>query len=82
MGGSAAHAADHIHIVATLARQDGTRPKTWNDFYRVREACQEAGMPAGCGRLDCSGGSYRRTARHPGGDGAGSPARLGRTGPE
>jgi hypothetical protein len=36
------HAADHIHIVATLARQDGTRPKIWNDFYRVREACQEA----------------------------------------
>jgi hypothetical protein len=36
------HAADHVHIVATLARQDGTRPKVWNDFYRVREACQEA----------------------------------------
>ena len=36
------HAADHIHIVATLARQDGARPRTWNDYYRVREACQEA----------------------------------------
>jgi hypothetical protein len=36
------HAADHIHLVATLARQDGTRPKVWNDFYRVREACQES----------------------------------------
>jgi hypothetical protein len=36
------HAADHIHLVATLARQDGTRPKVWNDFYRAREACQEA----------------------------------------
>jgi hypothetical protein len=36
------HAADHVHIVATLARQDGTRPKVWNDFYQVREACQEA----------------------------------------
>jgi len=36
------HAADHVHIVATLARQDGGRPKVWNDFYRVREACQEA----------------------------------------
>jgi hypothetical protein len=35
------HAADHIHIVATLARQDGRRPRIWND-YRVREACQEA----------------------------------------
>src|SRR5689334_3426929 len=26
------HAPDHIHIVATLARQDGIRPETWNDF--------------------------------------------------
>ncbi len=36
------HAADHVHLVATLARQDGTRPRIWNDFYRVREACQDA----------------------------------------
>jgi hypothetical protein len=36
------HAADHVHLVATLAHQDGTRPRVWNDFYRVREACQEA----------------------------------------
>jgi len=34
------HAADHVHIVATLARQDGGRPRVWNDFYRVREACR------------------------------------------
>jgi hypothetical protein len=33
------HAPDHMHIVATLARQDGTKPRIWNDFYRVREAC-------------------------------------------
>jgi hypothetical protein len=36
------HAADHVHVVATLARQDGTRPRIWNDFFRVREACQDA----------------------------------------
>jgi hypothetical protein len=36
------HAPEHIHIVATLARQDGARPRHWNDFYRVREACQAA----------------------------------------
>ena len=36
------HAPDHVHLVATLARQDGSRPRVWNDFYRVREACQEA----------------------------------------
>ena len=36
------HAPDHIHLVATLARQDGRRARTWNDFFRVREACQDA----------------------------------------
>jgi MobA/VirD2-like, nuclease domain len=33
------HGPDHIHIVATLARQDGGRPRVSNDYYRVREAC-------------------------------------------
>ena len=41
------HAADHIPIVATLARQDGARPRIWNDFYRVREACQQAEQQLG-----------------------------------
>ena len=36
------HAGDHIHIVGMLARQDGARPQFWNDYYRVREACQAA----------------------------------------
>jgi len=36
------HASDHIHLVATLARQDQIRPKVWNDYFRVREACQDA----------------------------------------
>lgn len=36
------HAPDHIHIVATLARQDGKPAQAWNDFYRVREACHAA----------------------------------------
>jgi hypothetical protein len=36
------HADDHIHLLATLARQDGTRPRLWNDFYRVGEACRVA----------------------------------------
>jgi len=33
------HAPDHVHIVATLARQDGIKPRIWNDYFRVREAC-------------------------------------------
>lgn len=36
------HADDHIHIVATLARQDGKRKWPRNDFHRVREACHAA----------------------------------------
>ncbi|HXZ70453.1 MAG TPA: hypothetical protein VEH31_06185 [Streptosporangiaceae bacterium] len=36
------HAPDHIHLVAVLARQDGTRPRFWNDYYRVGEACRTA----------------------------------------
>jgi hypothetical protein len=36
------HADDHIHIVATLARQDGGRARVSNDYYRVREACLAA----------------------------------------
>ena len=36
------HADDHIHLVVTLARQDGRAPRTSNDFYRVGEACHWA----------------------------------------
>jgi len=35
------HAPDHVHLVVTLARQDQARPPVWNDFRRVRTACQE-----------------------------------------
>ena len=31
---------DHIHVSATLARQDGTLPGIHNDFLRARTACQ------------------------------------------
>ena len=41
------HAPDHIHLVATLARQDGRRARTWNDFFRVREACRDAEQQLG-----------------------------------
>ncbi len=32
---------DHIHIAATLARQDGQLPSVHNDFFRARSACRE-----------------------------------------
>jgi hypothetical protein len=36
------HAADHIHLVAMLARQDGTRLRLWHDYYRIGEVCRAA----------------------------------------
>src|SRR5262249_13809261 len=36
------HAADHVHIVATLARRDGRRPGIWNDYSGAGEACHDA----------------------------------------
>ena len=56
------HAADHVHLVATLARQDGTRPRIWNDFYRVREACREAETLLG---LTATAPADRTAARRP-----------------
>jgi Relaxase/Mobilisation nuclease domain len=35
------HADDHVHIVATLARQDGRRVWPHNDFWRAGEASRE-----------------------------------------
>jgi hypothetical protein len=56
------HAADHVHIVATLGRQDGARPRVWNDFYRVREACQQAERDLG---LRATAPADRTAARRP-----------------
>ena len=74
------HAADHIHIVATLARQDGARAKIWNDYYRVREACHDAERRFG---LRPTAPADRTAARRadPGRDGTGGPARLGGAAP-
>jgi hypothetical protein len=35
------HAEDHVHIVATLVRQDGAPVFPRNDFYRIGEACRQ-----------------------------------------
>jgi hypothetical protein len=34
------HADDHIHVVATLAREDGRRPNITRDYLQARKACQ------------------------------------------
>jgi hypothetical protein len=56
------HAPDHVHIMATLARQDGNRPGVWNDFYRVLEACQAAERRFG---LQGTAPADRTAARRP-----------------
>lgn len=35
------HGDNHVHIVATLARQDGRRARLDNDFYRIGEALRD-----------------------------------------
>ena len=56
------HADDHIHIVATLARQDGRRPSVSNDYYRVREACLAIEQRFG---LRCTAPGDRTAASRP-----------------
>ncbi len=51
-----------MHIVATLARQDGARPRIWNNFCRVREACQDAETRFG---LRATAPADRTAARRP-----------------
>ena len=34
------HGEDHIHVVVTLARQDGGRVDLFNDYRKLRAACQ------------------------------------------
>lgn len=56
------HADDHIHLVVTLARQDGHAARTSNDFYRVGEACRWAEQTYG---LQTTAARDRTAARRP-----------------
>jgi hypothetical protein len=56
------HGADHIHVVAMLARQDGGKPRLPNERYRVREACRAAEERYGLRR---TGPGDRTAARRP-----------------
>lgn len=54
------HGEDHIHIVAMLARQDGSRPRFWNDYYRLGEACRAAEERLGLQRTPPRDGTAAR----------------------
>ena len=74
------HAPDHIHLVATLARQDRHRPSLWNSYRKLRDACRDTEEWFGL-RLDSPGGSHRGPAAHARRDGTSSPSRPGRASP-
>jgi len=56
------HADDHVHVVATLARQDGRRVFPRNDFYRAGEASREVEATYG---LTVTAASDRTAAKRP-----------------
>ena len=56
------HADDHIHLVVTLARQDGQRVSLSNDFYKVGEACRVMEQRLGLTR---TAGRDRTAAKRP-----------------
>src|SRR4051794_35447423 len=69
------HADDHIHLVVTLARQDGAPARSSNDFYRVGEACRAAEARLGLRR---TAGRDRTAARRPTRGESEKAARVGR----
>jgi hypothetical protein len=56
------HADDHVHVVATLARQDGRRVSPRNDYYRAGEASREVEAKYG---LSPTAASDRTAAKRP-----------------
>jgi hypothetical protein len=72
------HGPDHIHIVAMLARQDRQRVSTFNDRYRVRDACLAAERRYG---LRSTAPADRTADRHPTRAEREKAARNGRTEP-
>jgi hypothetical protein len=55
------HDDDHIHLVATLVRQDGRSARLWHDHLKVRRCCEELEQRyglRGAGPMD--GTSHRR----------------------
>ena len=72
------HGADHIHLVAMLARQDRTRPRIANERYRVRDACLAAEQRYG---LRSTAPADRTAARPPSRAETGKAARHGRSEP-
>lgn len=50
--GAGAGGHDHVHVVASVARQDGTRWAVWPDFTRAQQACRELEREHGLTRVE------------------------------
>ena len=73
------HADEHVHLVATLAREDGRPPRLWGDYRALGEVAQEYeqrfGLRSTAGRDD------HTAAPRPGVKEAVTAERAGRTPP-
>jgi len=72
------HADDHVHVVATLARQDGRRVFPHNDFWRAGEASRAVEAKYG---LTVTAASDRTAAKRPSYAEAQKAARRGQAEP-
>ncbi|CDR10495.1 relaxase/mobilization nuclease domain-containing protein [Streptomyces iranensis] len=54
------HADDHIHIVATLKRQDGRSPRRHNDYNRAQAECRAIEADFGLKQLNPGDGTAAR----------------------
>lgn len=50
--GASKNGNDHIHLVVSMVREDGTKANTHNDFYRAQVACRELEVEYGLPRLE------------------------------
>jgi len=50
--GASKNGNDHIHLVVSLVREDGTKANTHNDFHRAQVACRELEVEYGLPRLE------------------------------
>jgi len=50
--GASKNGNDHIHVVVSMVREDGTKASTHNDFHRAQVACRELEIEYGLPRLE------------------------------
>ncbi|MEU3333006.1 relaxase/mobilization nuclease domain-containing protein [Glutamicibacter creatinolyticus] len=50
--GASKNGNDHIHLVVSMVREDGTKANTHNDFHRAQVACRELEVEYGLPRLE------------------------------